>query len=158
MDPSIFRQDIDNIEYSPKILAPSSYVKVRSKNKRTREFDKLFLAQELRLHDTPIDGSKTRPTKGDVPDQDAVWTMAFSSDGHYFAAAGQNNTIKVWAVLSNLTEREAQEAGEDGLVGPESRTALRASVFKSTPVRSYADHDGPVLDLSWSKVRQKFTL
>jgi WD40 repeat protein len=140
---------IDNIEFTPKTLQPTGYTKVRSKNKRSREFDRLFLAQELKIDDGPADGSRSRSEKTDSPDSKAIWAIAFSRDGKYLAAAGQNHVVKVWSVLNSLEEREIDdEENED----PMSRRQLRAAVFKTAPVRTFTDHDGPVLDLSWSKV------
>lgn len=139
---------IDNIEFAPRILQPQGYAKVRSKNKRVREFDKLFLAQELRIDDGAANA--TRLEKPDIPDQNAIWAMAFSRDGKFLAAAGQNHLVKVWCVLTSLEEREADcEENE----APTSRMHLRAAVFKTDPVRTFTDHNGPVLDLSWSKVK-----
>ena len=107
----IFAQDIDNIEFSPRIPQPISYVKVRAKNKKEKEFEKLFLAQELSLKD---EGQSKKGTSGktgkverqEAPDANAVWALAFSLDGKYLAAAGQNHVVKVWSVLSSLEERD----------------------------------------------------
>jgi WD40 repeat protein len=142
---------IDNIEFSPRILQPTGYTKVKSKNKRTREFDKLFLAQELRIDDTPANNARARIEKTESPDQNAVWAIAFSRDGKFLAAAGQNRIVKVWSVLSSLDERDVDDEENEE---PSSRPQLRAAVFKTAPVRMFTDHDGPVLDLSWSKVRE----
>jgi hypothetical protein len=29
---------------------------------------------------------------------------------------------------------------------------MKASVFQSNPIRVYTEHEGPILDLQWSKV------
>jgi WD40 repeat protein len=149
----VFGADIDNIEFSPRVLQPTSYWKVKSKNKSVRELDKLFLAQNLRLDDSSGESTSTKPTRDskEPQDKDAVWTLAFSLDGRYLAAAGQNGLIKVWAVLKSPEEREAQDWEDDENAGDDG-VQLRAPVFKRTPVRRYADHEGPILDIQWSKV------
>jgi WD40 repeat protein len=155
MDAPLFAQDIDNIEFSPKILQPPSYVKIRSRNKRDRDFDKLFLAQELRAasatgHSSIKDGKAKGETR---EDQDAIWAVGFTRDGKYLASAGQDSVVRVWAVLSTPEERDAHELEEDLKPG-NGKMQIRASVFQTTPIREYHDHEGAVLDLSWSKVWQ----
>ncbi|KAF2666674.1 WD40 repeat-like protein [Microthyrium microscopicum] len=155
MDSSMLKQDIDNIEFSPRVLQPTGYVKVRSKNKQEREFDKLFLAQELKVDNSngSVNGAQTKgpKEKGEPPDQNAIWATAFSRDGKYLAVGGQNRLVTVWSVLGSVDEREAQDAEDEGQNPTQGRIQLRASVFRSTPVRTFTDHEGPVNDLSWSK-------
>jgi WD40 repeat protein len=153
MSVPVFAQDVDNIEYSPRIPQPSNYLKVRSKNKRQREFDKLFLSQELKWK--PDNTSRPAParisSKGEKGVQDAIWAMSFSLDGRYLAAGGENKLIKIWSVISSEEERDAQEA-EEMDYADDSPVHMRASVFQSTPIRVYTEHEGPILDLQWSKV------
>jgi WD40 repeat protein len=159
MDAPLFAQDIDNIEFSPKILQAPPYVKVRSRNKRDRDFDKLFLAQELKPSSATGQASiKDGKVKGDSrEDQDAIWAVGFTRDGKYLASAGQDTVVRVWAVISTPEEREAHELEED--VNPVSgKIQIRASVFQTTPIREYRDHEGAVLDLSWSKVIRSISL
>jgi WD40 repeat protein len=150
MEGPIFSQDIDNIEFSPRIPQPTSYYKVKSKNKRDREFDRLFLAQELQWHVNSPKSTQTKPGKGEKQDQDAIWAIAFSLDGKYLAVGGENHVVKVWSVLASEEEREAQYA-EDG-TRSSNGVQMRASVFKSAPLKTYTDHEGAILDLCWSKV------
>jgi WD40 repeat protein len=153
--PSVFVQDIDNIEFSPRIPQPSSYVKVKAKGQREQELEHLFLAQELSLKDPQEKQQLPRSNSGkssryEAPDAHAAWALAFSLDGKYLAAAGQDGVVKVWSVLSSLEEREEQEQEEDET--ERGDVSMRASIFRSTPVRVYKDHTGPVWDLRWSKV------
>ena len=151
MEKPLFSQDIDNIEFSPRISQPTSYVKVKSKNKRDREFDRLFLAQELRWQDASTKGSQSKLSKGEKQDQDAIWALTFSLDGQYLAAGGENRVVKVWSVLASEDERQAQDEEEE-ITRTNTGVQMRASVFRSTPLRTYTDHEGAILDLSWSKV------
>jgi hypothetical protein len=148
MDSPLAAQDIDNIEYAPKIAQPGSFVKVKFKNKKDRELDRLFLAQELRPSSQSLD-KPSKEVKGKAEDHDAIWALGFSTDGRYLASAGQDHVLRIWGVLSTPEEREQKdrEDEEDGYHGP-----FKAQVFKSLPVREYDDHEGPILDLSWSKV------
>lgn len=146
-----FSQDIDNIEFSPKIPHPTAYTKVKSKNKRDREFDRLFLAQELRWHNDRLERADTKiSSKSEKPDKDAIWALSFSTDGKYLAAGGENKSVKIWSVLSNEEDREAQEIEDNEY--PSAAVQMKAPVFNSTPVQTYTDHDGAILDLQWSKV------
>ena len=156
MEGPVFSQDIDNIEFLPRIPQPRAYYKVKSKNKRDHEFDKLFLAQEIRWQDASSKTPQSKPGKGEKQDQDAIWAMAFSQDGKYLAAGGENHVVKVWSVLATEDEREAQEE-EDGSTRSSLNVQMKASIFKSTPLRTYTDHEGAILDLSWSKVSPLLT-
>jgi hypothetical protein len=147
--------DIYNIEFSPRVPGPSSYWKVKSKNKPARELGKLFLAQQLRLDDDGPPKPALRESK-ELQDRNAVWRLAFSLDGRYLAAAGQNGVIKIWTILQTPDEREAQDIEDDDR--PDDEVQLRAPVFRSTPVRRFADHQGAILDMQWSKVPRSLFL
>jgi WD40 repeat protein len=149
MDSPLAAQDIDNIAFAPKIAQPNDFVKVKFKNKKDRELDRLFLAQELRPS-SQKSGKRSKDGKGKAEDHDAVWALKFSTDGRYLASAGQDHILRVWGVLSTPEEREQLDL-EDGFDPIHGH--FRAHVFKRRPVREYEDHEGPVLDLSWSKVR-----
>jgi WD repeat-containing protein 44 len=157
MDSPIFAQDIDNIEFSPRIPQPTSYIKARSKNKRDREFDRLFLAQELEWENESSKGSQPKSSrKGEKQDQDSVWALAFSLDGKYLAAGGENSLVKIWSVLADEEERQEQEAEEAEKIG--KGIQLRAAIFQNNPLRTYTDHEGAILDLQWSKVGEIYLL
>ena len=47
MNAQLFSHTVDNVGFRPKYPQPPAYIKVRSKNKEKREFDRMFLAQEL---------------------------------------------------------------------------------------------------------------
>jgi WD40 repeat protein len=152
MDSPIFAQDIDNIEFSPRIPQPTSYIKVRSKNKRDREFDRLFLAQELEWENEASALPKSS-RKGEKQDQDSVWALSFSRDGKYLAAGGENGLVKIWSVLSDEEDRQEQEAEEAEKTAKSIQ--LRAAVFQNSPLRTYTDHEAAILDLQWSKVSEQ---
>lgn len=144
---------VDNFGYSPKYPQPPAYIKVRSKFKTKKEFDRLFLAQELRSgadkHSAPA-GSNPAPQSGSAASQNPIWATEFSKDGRYLAAGGQDRVIRVWAVLSNAEERKTHERDESDPAGQAKR--LSAPVFQQKPYREYNGHTSTILDLSWSKV------
>lgn len=154
MESPLLAQDVDNIEFSPRIPQPPSFVKVRARNKRHKEFDRLFLAQELRPGDGAAEKSvKDGKTKDAGPENcDATWAVGFSRDGKYLASAGQDHVVRIWAVISTPEEREAHDLDEEMNSPTHGKLQIRASVFQTRPVREYLDHEGAVLDLSWSKV------
>ena len=153
---NVFSQPIQSsYGYTPHHLNPPEYIKVRSHNKKEREFNRVFLAQELQAQPQ----AKTRsfsqgsafgqptPTKG------AIWALEFSKDGRHLAAAGQDKIVRVWAVISTPGERQAHEHEEDATsTGDDSQGfRLNAPVFKAKTLQEYTGHTADVLDLSWSK-------
>ena len=154
MDAHVFSQPLGFI---PQFPQPPKYIKVRSHNKKDRDFNRLFLAQELpwqkpvesQLRSSAVEGLP--PKKGDS----AIWALEFSKDGKYLAAGGVDRIVRVWSVLSTTEERQQFETEEDMRPqgGEERGQRLEAPVFKSAPIQMYEGHTGDVLDLSWSKVR-----
>ncbi|KFY93152.1 hypothetical protein V498_04535, partial [Pseudogymnoascus sp. VKM F-4517 (FW-2822)] len=147
--------------FMPQHKEPPRYIKVRARYKREREFNRMFLAQELCGTKNPVAAGeeKEKAPLPDVPPGSrptsreqhggAVWTTEFSLDGKYLAAAGQDTVVRVWSVISTAGERAAHEAEEEQSEG--SRAPLSAPVFRSKPVREFEGHGATVLDLSWSK-------
>ncbi|XP_047336240.1 WD repeat-containing protein 44-like [Impatiens glandulifera] len=60
--------------------ASSPWVKVRTQGVSTKEFTALHLCQEIQAHES------------------SIWTIKFSSDGHYLASGGEDRIIHVWEV------------------------------------------------------------
>ena len=156
MDAQLFSKSYDNVSFRPSHPHPPGYIKVRAKFKKAKEFDRVFLAQELRgqkLVRTPTSSSLSggrSPNSSSEP----VWALSFSKDGKYLAAGGQDKTLRVWAVISTPEERRAHEKEEDAAnknLGEES-IHLSAPVFRKSPYREYVGHTATILDLSWSKV------
>ncbi|KFY25006.1 hypothetical protein V493_04893, partial [Pseudogymnoascus sp. VKM F-4281 (FW-2241)] len=147
--------------FMPQHKEPPRYIKVRARYKKEREFNRMFLAQELCGTKTPVamGEDKEKAPLPDVPPGSrptsreqhggAVWTTEFSLDGKYLAAAGQDTVVRVWSVISTAGERAAHEAEEEQSEG--TGAPLSAPVFRSKPVREFEGHGATVLDLSWSK-------
>ncbi|KAK4546416.1 hypothetical protein LTR36_002093 [Oleoguttula mirabilis] len=151
-DATVFiAQPVDNLGYSPRHLQPPAYIKVGSRNKKQRDFDRLFLAQEL----GSSGGNKLRRKSSATPNASTVWAMEFSKDGRHLAAAGVDGVVRVWAVLSSLDDRQKHESQESGDSDANSANAhaehLSAPVFQSRAVREYGGHTATILDLSFSK-------
>ena len=145
---------VDNFGFSPKHPQPPAYIKVRTKFKAMKEFDRVFLAQELRSgadkSDGPVAGSNPAPQSGSAATKNPIWATEFSKDGKYLAAGGQDRVIRVWAVLSSAEERRTHESDESDPAGEAKH--LSAPVFQQAPFREYSGHTATILDLSWSKV------
>jgi WD40 repeat protein len=164
MNAHVFSSSIGANGYIPQHKEPPRYIKVRAHNKKTRQFNRMFLAQELHgtahsSNDQKVPGLTTAseiPTNAHklskLPKSSgAVWATEFSNDGKYLAAAGRDQVVRVWAVISTPEERQAHEHEEDVYSSTEGGERLSAPVFRSKPVREFEGHTGDVLDLSWSK-------
>jgi WD40 repeat protein len=155
-DAHVFAQSIG---FVPRYPDSPKYIKVRSHGKKEKDFNHLFLAQELRGRTgVEIAQAGGRLVKngfkpGDTrKDGNAVWAMEFSKDGKHLAAGGQDFTVRVWAVISTSEERRAHETEEDAEGKNGDSVRLSAPVFNRKPVQEYAGHEASILDISWSKV------
>lgn len=169
MDAELFSQPIDNsIGYSPRHPQPPGYIKIRSKFKKEREFDRVFLSQELRTNipsaqdERPSTSSgvsvrnNTANARTSSVNEKPVWALEFSKDGKYLAAGGQDGVVRVWTVISSPDERTAHEIAEAGTQKDGQQPLhLNAPVFQKKTFREYTGHESTILDLSWSKVRKR---
>ncbi|GAB1320936.1 WD40-repeat-containing domain protein [Madurella fahalii] len=144
---------------------PPRYIRIKATNKRTREFSRMFLAQELVGTRPPRTEEDPAASTGRTPEVTvsvagasdrrstrtggAIWATEFSNDGKYLASAGRDHVVRIWAVLSTPEERRAHEEDEAANGGTGER--LSAPVFREQPVKEFEGHTGEILDLSWSK-------
>ncbi|KAK0647038.1 hypothetical protein B0T16DRAFT_172000 [Cercophora newfieldiana] len=153
--------------YIPHHKEPPRYIRTKANNKKTREFNRMFLAQELVGTQPPKSNEGAEePTEAGRPPVvtvsvaaasgrkatrtgGAIWATEFSKDGKYFATAGKDHVVRIWAVISTPEERRASEEEDAANGGAGER--LSAPVFRGRPVREFEGHTGEVLDLSWSK-------
>ncbi|KAK4043868.1 WD40-repeat-containing domain protein [Parachaetomium inaequale] len=151
--------------YVPHHKEPPRYIRTRPSNKRTREFNRMFLAQELVGTRPPENDGEIAAEAGKAPvvsvsvagasdrkstrTGGAIWATEFSKDGRFLATGGRDHVVRVWAVLSTPEERRAHE--EDEAVNGGAGERLSAPVFRDQPVMEFKGHTGEVLDLSWSK-------
>ncbi|KAL8705696.1 MAG: hypothetical protein Q9201_001216 [Fulgogasparrea decipioides] len=158
-DADVFSQPIGSNGFIPRFPAPPKYIKMRSHGKKERDFNRVFLAQQLRgrtgVEIAQAGGRhvKTEAYKGGDPKRDgnAIWAMEFSKDGKYLAAGGQDYLVRMWAVIFNPEERRSHELEEDTVGKEGEHVRLNAPVFRSKPVQEYEGHTASILDLSWSK-------
>lgn len=155
MDADVFSQPIG---YIPQFPSPPKYIKVRSHGKKEKDFNKVFLAQELRGRTgVEIAQSGGRLVKSGAykhgdKDGNAIWAMEFSKDGKYLAAGGKDYVVRVWAVIATKEERIAHETEENAAAKDGQSVRLNAPVFKTRTSQEYGGHTASILDLSWSKV------
>ncbi|PNY24671.1 WD repeat-containing protein [Tolypocladium capitatum] len=141
--------------YIPLYKEPPRYIRVKPHNKKDRDFNRLFLAQELLGTKPPAeDELQCRAPATAVGNKilkagDAIWAAEFSVDGHYLAVAGKDQTVRVFSVISTPEERRAHEEEENQGDGNGER--LSAPVFRTKPTREFEGHTGEILALSWSK-------
>ncbi|KAI5919024.1 WD40-repeat-containing domain protein [Camillea tinctor] len=144
--------------YIPHHKEPPRYIRVRSHNKKFREFDRMFLAQQL-VGTRPLPQGNQEPLlngglviqglgKKDSTSGGPIWAIEFSNDGRYLAVGGRDRVVRIWAVIATQEDRKAYEE-ESAAHTHEER--LSAPVFRTEPVREFIGHSGDILDLSWSK-------
>ncbi|KAL8970587.1 MAG: hypothetical protein Q9183_001446, partial [Haloplaca sp. 2 TL-2023] len=158
-DADVFSQPVGSNGFIPRFPAPPKYIKMRSHGKKEKDFNRIFLAQQLRgrtgVEIAQAGGRhvKVDAYKGGDPKKDgnAIWAMEFSRDGRYLAAGGQDYLVRVWTVISNTEERRAHETEEDAAGKEGEHVRLNAPVFRTKPAQEYEGHTASVLDLSWSK-------
>lgn len=140
------------IGYIPRFAEPPKYIKVKAQGKKTKEFDRVFFAQELRglsgLELAQAGGRRINPVSKSRGE--AIWTLEFSKDGKYLASGGEEHIVRVWEVLSTEDDRRELEKEEETNKSP-GQMRLIAPVFKRKPTNEYEGHTGTILDLSWSK-------
>ncbi|KAI9678644.1 MAG: hypothetical protein M1817_005701 [Caeruleum heppii] len=155
MDAHVFSQPLLSNGFTPYHPQPPRYIKVRSHNKKEREFNRVFLAQELNRDSEDKAGRQpsVAAIKSGSVKADAIWALKFSIDGRYLASGGHDHIVRVWAVISTTHEREAHERDEDAVSPNPNREGVRLSapVFRGRPIKEYDGHTADVLDLSWSK-------
>lgn len=165
-DAHVFSNNVEAAGYVPHHKTPPRYIRVRAHNKKNqdREFNRMFLAQEL-VGTHPKLTAKGEPADDKAPIMTvavagpggrrrertggAIWATEFSRDGKYLAAAGKDGVVRIWAVMSTPDERRTQEEEEAALCPVGER--LSAPVFLERPVREFRGHTNEILDLSWSK-------
>lgn len=160
-DAEVFYSSVDNMGFAPKYPQPPPYIKVRSKNKKDREFNRVFLAQQIAGSTDPAERRDSVAMNGRTARRsslnpmklagDAIWAMEMSRDGKYLAAAGQNKTVRVWQLLSDAEDRKQFEKSEEANMSAPGQVHLNAPVFKQEPVRVFEGHEADILSLSWSK-------
>ncbi|KAI9790735.1 MAG: hypothetical protein M1816_004876 [Peltula sp. TS41687] len=158
MDAPVFSQPITSNGFTPHHPPPPKYIRVRTHNKKVPDFNRVFLAQELRRTGTSKEGESSRNVIGSDVNRPAskagaIWALEFSIDGKFLAAGGQDRVVRAWAVISTSEEREMHEHEEDATSVNSTGQPMRlnAPVFKTKPIREYEGHTSDILDLSWSK-------
>ncbi|KAJ5370805.1 uncharacterized protein N7496_006897 [Penicillium cataractarum] len=159
-EPDASRMSVDTsnpIGFIPRHPAPARYLRTRVHYKKDKAFDRVFLAQELLdgARAPPRAADRRRSTSASTPNDDgvgnAIWALAFSKDGKFLAAAGQDKKVRVWAVISTPGERTDATQGNEDTPTEDQPPKLKAPVFHPKPVRVFEGHTGSILDLSWSK-------
>jgi hypothetical protein len=124
-------------------------VKVSLMGKKQPSYSDVNVLQVLEYHHGPI------------------WVMRFSHGGKFLASGGQDGKAIVWSVGEDRREKCLVEIDDDddddddhthtppfNLGSPSTRFETRNTATESfifpTPCRVYGDHDGHIVDMSWS--------
>ncbi|KAK9478589.1 WD40-repeat-containing domain protein [Lipomyces japonicus] len=116
------------------------YIQVHAHRKFSKDFDRVFLAQELykragssyegHANESLVSSANTSTTSLSLPlhKRGAVWSIKFSKDGKYLATGGEDRIVRVWSVISTADERRAFKKAEEDLDGIE----ISVSDFQSS--------------------------
>lgn len=118
-------------------------VKVRIRKKKTSEFSPLRLVQQLFLESGPI------------------WTMKFSPDANYLAAAGSDAVIRIWTVSGSPADIAfIEKLAREGTAAGDLKEPLESSdipeklggrdIINKRVFKEFTGHSSDVVDLSWS--------
>lgn len=147
------------IGFIPRFPRPPKYLRVRAHFKKEKTFNRVFVAQELESADelsaSPKKGASSSTAglqSGHINTGKALWSVVFSNDGKYLAAAGQDRKVRIWAVISSSSDRDAAGIEGEDQNDDDEFPKLKAPVFRSKPIQVFEGHTGSILDLSWSKV------
>ncbi|KAI2468998.1 WD40 repeat-like protein [Annulohypoxylon bovei var. microspora] len=154
-----FSSAIGAAGYIPHHKEPPRYIRVRAHNKKAKEFNRTFLAQEL-VGTHPLNqGDQAKTTNGFTTTSGVrkdeselggpIWAVEFSRDGRYLATGGRDRVVRIWAVIATEEDRKVEEEEQNAASDKEER--LSAPVFRAKPIREFVGHTGDILDLSWSK-------
>ncbi|KAI1419559.1 WD40-repeat-containing domain protein [Xylaria sp. FL1777] len=145
--------------YIPHHKEPPRYIRVHAQYKKDKEFNRVFLAQELLgTSASPPPGQVEPPIEEAPSSQHAkvdpalggpIWAVEFSQDGRFLATGGRDRVLRVWVVIATEEDRRAYDDEENADTEKEER--LSAPVFRSKPAREFTGHEADILDLSWSK-------
>jgi WD40 repeat protein len=106
--------------FVPNFPTPPKYIWVRSHRKKAREFNRLFLAQQL---DCKTLASNTATSTSGKMGKPTIWCAKFSLDGKYLATAGTDNIVRVWQVISTPEEREMYNFYQNTVATPDTPPA-----------------------------------
>ena len=157
-----FSFPVDGGGFIPHHKDPPRFIRVRTHDKKEKDFDRVFLAQELvgtspkanpqNEDEVKLDASVRGYHKQDPGSGGPIWTVEFSKDGKYLATGGKDRILRVWAVLATPEDRKAFGEDENASTPQgDPQQHLSAPVFHSKPLREFSGHTGDILDLSWSK-------
>lgn len=145
--------------FIPHHKEPPRYIRIRAQNKKVKEFNRMFLAQELVGTKQPSQDDQSNTANGTNITQESnkeepelggpIWAVEFSKDGRYLATGGRDRVVRIWAVIATEEDRKMYAEEENSTGGTEER--LSAPVFYAKPIREFVGHTGDILDLSWSK-------
>ncbi|XXH04477.1 hypothetical protein Hte_010893 [Hypoxylon texense] len=145
--------------FIPHHKEPPRYIRIRAQNKKVKEFNRMFLAQELiGTRRTDQNGQEKNANEASLTRESStneselggpIWAVEFSRDGRYLATGGRDRVVRIWAVIATQEDRKTYGEEENATSGMEER--LSAPVFLTKPVREFVGHTGDILDLSWSK-------
>ncbi|KAI1098869.1 WD40 repeat-like protein [Jackrogersella minutella] len=154
-----FSSAIGAAGFIPHHKEPPRYIRLRTHNKKIKEFNRMFLAQELVGTQPPSQIGQTKTADGATASHTSskdeselggpIWAVEFSKDGRYMATGGRDRVVRIWSVIATGEDRKADEDEENAANDKEER--LSAPVFRAKPIREFVGHTGDILDLSWSK-------
>lgn len=139
--PEILRS-IDRSQYESYLKKPQ-HIRVVKRSRHLKQFRRLFLAQELRAHES--DDTKERTRKGASSSKSgssphAIWVTKFSLDGRFMATGSKDGTVCLWKVIGSPAERWELDISQESRNAFKAKTLLvKQQLMGSSPTESPSD-------------------
>lgn len=134
---------------------PSGYIRMTLHKKQNADFDKLVFVQDISYRelqdqlDPFVSISSNTITISESKDskivQRTIWTVKFSHNGRYLAAAGQQGILWIWPIEPQLLSRDSSDSESSPSNIPDGYFVLCKDVITLT------GHISDIVELSWSK-------
>lgn len=134
---------------------PSGYIRMTLHKKQNIDFDKLVFVQDISYRELQdqLDPFVSIPsntiTVSEPMDskivQRTIWTVKFSHNGRYLAAAGQQGILWIWTIEPQLLSRDSSDIESSPSTISDGYFVLCKEVIILT------GHTSDIVELSWSK-------
>ncbi|EJS42955.1 YKL121W [Saccharomyces arboricola H-6] len=131
--------DLFDREYFENYLEEPAYIKIFKKKEDLGQFDRMFLAQELKLPDAYKSPTYQSEPAGNNPElfKNSICCSTFSHDGKYMVIGCKDGSLHLWKVINSPVKRSEMGRSE------KSASVNRANSLKiQRHLASISSHNG----------------